>query len=192
MPEVALFPLQTVLFPAGPLPLRVFEPRYLDMVSRCLKQNEGFGTCLTRQNALAAEGATYSVGTLAHIVDWGGGEDGMLHILVCGGRRFRVLATRTQDDGLDVAEVEWLGDEPATLLPEHAYPLADLLRQILAQVPEYYRRVEAHYDDASWVGYRLAELLPLSLPQRQYFLELNDPVRRLEILRTLVDTLAEK
>lgn len=192
MPEVALFPLQTVLFPAGPLPLRIFEPRYLDMVSRCLRQNEGFGVCLTRQNASATEGATYSVGTLAHIVDWGGGEGGLLHILVCGGRRFRVLEARVQENGLDVAEIEWLDDEPATLLPEHAYPLADLLRQILTQVPEYYRRVEAHYDDASWVGYRLAELLPLSLPQRQYFLELEDPVRRLEILRTLVDSLAEK
>ena len=187
-----MFPLETVLFPDGPLPLRIFEPRYLDMVSRCLKQDQGFGVCLIQKGAEAGRVNAFTVGTLARITDWSGGEDGMLHIVVCGGDRFRVLETHSQADGLNLAEVEWLPAEPVTLLPESAYPLAELLRQILAQVPEHYRGIEPHYDDASWVGYRLAELLPLSLGQRQYFLELNDPLKRLEILQTLVESLAER
>lgn len=187
-----MFPLETVLFPEGPLPLRIFEPRYLDMVSRCLKQDQGFGVCLIQKGAEAGRVNAFTVGTLARIIDWSGGEDGMLHIVVCGGDRFRVLETHSQADGLNLAQVEWLPAEPATLLPESAYPLAELLRQILVQVPEHYRGIEPHYEDASWVGYRLAELLPLSLGQRQYFLELNDPLKRLEILQTLVESLAER
>jgi uncharacterized protein len=190
--ELALFPLNTVLFPGGPLPLRIFEPRYLDMVSRCLKQDQGFGVCLIEQGKETGRAHTHDVGTLARIADWGGGEDGMLHILALGGQRFRMRDTHTQQDGLNLAEVDWLDAEPTNLLPESAYPLAELLRQILAQVPEHYHGIEPRYDDASWVGYRLAELLPLPLAQRQYFLELNDPIQRLEILQTLVESLAER
>jgi uncharacterized protein len=190
--ELALFPLSTVLFPDGPLPLRIFEPRYLDMVSRCLKQDQGFGVCLIEQGKETGHAHTHDVGTLARIADWSGDEDGMLHILAHGGQRFRLRELHTQQDGLNVAEVEWLDAEPTTLLPESAYPLAELLRQIMAQVPEHYRGIEPRYDDASWVSYRLAELLPLPLGQRQYFLELNDPVQRLEVLRTLVESLAER
>ncbi|HET7921635.1 MAG TPA: LON peptidase substrate-binding domain-containing protein [Gammaproteobacteria bacterium] len=190
MTELALFPLNTVLFPDGPLPLRIFEPRYLDMVSRCLKQDEGFGICLIKSGEETGAAHTHATGTLARIRDWSGGEDGLLHILVHGSRRFRVRELRLQDDGLNVATVEWLATDAPTLLPESAYPLAELLRQIIAQVPEHYRGVEPRYEDANWVGYRLAELLPLSLSQRQYLLEIADPVSRLEILATLTDALA--
>ncbi|HET7395660.1 MAG TPA: LON peptidase substrate-binding domain-containing protein [Gammaproteobacteria bacterium] len=190
--ELALFPLNTVLFPDGPLPLRIFEPRYLDMVSRCLKQDQGFGVCLIEQSKETGRAHTHDVGTLARIADWSGGEDGMLHILAHGRQRFRVHELRTQQDGLNLAEVELLDAEPTTFLPETAYPLAELLRQIMTQVPEYYRGIEPRYDDASWVSYRLAELLPLPLAQRQYFLELSNPVQRLEILQTLVESLAEQ
>lgn len=190
--ELALFPLNTVLFPGGPLPLRIFEPRYLDMVSRCLKQDQGFGVCLVETGSKTGQPHTHDVGTLARIADWNGGEGGMLHILAHGGNRFRTLGMRTQPDGLMLAEVEWLSAEPTTLLPQSAYPLAELLRQILQQVPEHYRGIEPCYDDASWVGYRLAELLPLPLAQRQFFLELSNPVQRLDVLRTLVESLAER
>lgn len=192
MTQLALFPLQTVLFPGGPLPLRIFEPRYLDMISRCLKQDEGFGVCLIESGEETGKAITHRIGTLARIGDWGGDENGVLQILAHGRQRFRLLETHTQQDGLNLGEVEWLDEEPATLIPETAYPLADLLRQIMEQVPERYRGVEPRYDDASWVGYRLSELLPLALPQRQYFLELNDPLQRLQILQTLVDSLADQ
>jgi len=192
MSELALFPLNTVLFPGGPLPLRIFEPRYLDMISNCLKHDEGFGVCLIEQGLETGPARTHAVGTLARIGDWSGGEDGLLHITAIGSRRFRVLDTRIQQDGLQLADVEWLADEPAEFIPETAYPLAELLRQILEQVPEYYRNFEPRYDDATWVGYRLSELLPLPPTQRQYFLEINDSLERLQILRTLVESIADQ
>lgn len=192
MTDVALFPLQTVLFPGGRLPLRIFEPRYVDMVSACLRDDRGFGVCLIAEGSETSAARTHNVGTLAHINagDWSMGPEGLLHIVAAGGSRFRVRETRVQPDGLNVATVEMLPDEPAITLPESAESLARLLRQILEQVANRDAGGPTAFDDASWVGYRLAELLPINLLQRQYLLELSDPAKRLEILATLVESLA--
>ena len=192
MTEIPIFPLQTVLHPGGPLSLRIFEPRYLDMVSRCLKDEVGFGVCLIREGSETGPAKVHETGTLARIKDWSQGQDGLLHILAWGEGRFRIQSQRRQADGLNLGAVEWLPDEPRAEVPDARRELAELLRQILQQVEGPYLGVETHYADAGWVGYRLAELLPLSLPQRQYLLELNDPVKRLEILSTLVESLATK
>ena len=187
MPDsIALFPLNTVLFPGGPLPLRIFETRYLDMVSRCLKNNEGFGVCLIEQGGETGPARTYTVGTLARIRDWSNGPDGLLHILAAGERRFRVLRMRPQHDGLNLGEVEWLPEQPRVPLPESARSLAGMLRQLLAQLPEHYAMTAPAYDDAVWVGYRLAEILPLPLVQRQHLLELGDARLRLDLISTLI------
>jgi uncharacterized protein len=188
--DISLFPLQTVLFPGGRLPLRVFEPRYLDMVSRCLKDGEGFGVCLISEGSETGSARSQAVGTLAQIGDWSTGEDGLLNILAVGERRFRVQAVRTQHDGLIRATVDWIEAEPAQPLPESARPLAQLLRQIIEQVANRDAGAPTEFEDASWVGYRLAELLPISLKQRQYLLEMSDAGKRLEILGTLVKSLA--
>jgi Lon protease-like protein len=190
MSEIPLFPLQTVLFPGGPLPLRIFEPRYLDMVSRCLKHEQGFGVCLIAEGVETGRARTHTVGTLAHIRDWSGGPEGLLHILAVGRQRFRTLNARLQTDGLNLGEVEWLPDEASLSLPDEYAPLADLLRQILGQMQERYAQIEPAFGDASWVGYRLAETLPISLPQRQYLLEMSDASKRLEIIATLVKSLS--
>ena len=192
MEEIALFPLQTVLYPGGPLSLRIFEPRYLDMVSRCLKEEAGFGVCLIREGSETGPAKVHETGTLARIRDWSQGEDGLLHILARGEGRFRIQSQRRQADGLNLGEVEWLAEEPRADLPEARRELAELLRQILQQVEGPYAGMDTAYDDAGWVGRRLAELLPISLPQRQYLLELNDPLKRLEILKTLIESLATK
>lgn len=192
MEEIPIFPLQTVLYPGGPLSLRIFETRYLDMVSRCLKQDQGFGVCLIREGQEAGPAKVHPTGTLARIRDWSTGEDGLLNILARGERRFRIQSHRSQADGLNLGEVDWLPDEPIANLPEERSDLADLLRQIIQQVGAPYKDEDNAYGDAGWVGCRLAELIPLSLPQRQYLLELNDPVKRLEILSTLVQSLAAK
>lgn len=187
MPDsIALFPLNTVLFPGGPLPLRIFETRYLDMVSRCLRNNQGFGVCLIEQGSETGPARTYTVGTLARIRDWSNGPDDLLHILALGERRFRVLRMRPQHDGLNLGEVEWLPEEPPTPLPESARSLAEMLRQLLPQLSERYAMVTPAYDDAVWVGYRLAEILPLPLVQRQHLLELNDAHMRLDVITTLM------
>ena len=188
---ISLFPLSTVLFPGGPLPLRVFEIRYLDMVSRCLKNNQGFGVCLIEQGSETGAARTYIVGTLARIRDWSNGPDGLLHILAMGERRFRVLRMRAQHDGLNLGEIEWLPEEPSAPLPESAQPLVEVLRQGLAQLTERYAMVTPAYDDAVWVAYRLAEILPLPLVQRQHLLELNDVRLRLDIIATLLQNQSE-
>ena len=190
MEEIFLFPLQTVLYPGGPLSLRIFATRYLDMVSRCLKEERGFGVCLIREGRETGPAQVHMIGTLARIRDWSQGQDGLLNILARGERRFRIQTQRTQADGLNLAEVEWLPEEPAAPLPEARQELAEILRQIILQVGEPYADGEGAYGDAGWVGCRLAELLPLSLAQRQYLLELNDPLKRLEIIATLVQSLA--
>lgn len=190
--EIPLFPLNSVLFPGGPLPLRIFETRYLDMVSSCLKHEQGFGVCLIEQGSETGPARTYTVGTLAHIRDWSNGPDGLLNILALGSGRFRVTRVRVQHNGLNIAEVEWLPQEPSVPLPDTAGPLAEMLQQLLAQMVERYAAVLPRYQDASWVGYRLAEIMPLPVAQRQYLLEICDARLRLDIIGTLVNAQAEK
>jgi Lon protease-like protein len=192
MEEIPIFPLQTVLYPGGPLSLRIFETRYLDMVSRCLKEGQGFGVCLIREGSETGPARVHMTGTLACIRDWSSGQDGLLNILARGERRFRIQNQRIQADGLNMAGVEWLPDEPPVPLPEARQELAEILRQIILQVGGPYAGGDAAYGDSGWVGCRLAELLPLSLTQRQYLLELSDPLKRLEIISTLVQSLATK
>ena len=190
MPELALFPLNTVLFPGGALPLRIFETRYLDMVSRCLKEGRGFGVCLIREGGETRVAKFHMTGTLAEIGDWSRGEDGLLHILARGTRRFRASELRQQGDGLNLSEAELLAEEVPAALTEAQRPLAELLRQIALQLGLELQGSGTGYDDAVWVGYRLAELLPISLAQRQYLLEISDSGKRLEILATLVKSLS--
>ncbi|MGE5624594.1 MAG: LON peptidase substrate-binding domain-containing protein [Bacillota bacterium] len=190
MPEIRVFPLNTVLFPGGQLPLRIFETRYLDMVSRCLRECQGFGVCLIKEGGEAGPAKFHGVGTLAEIGDWSRGDDGLLQILARGTRRFRLTASRVQADGLNVGDLEWLSEEPPVTVPESRRPLAELLRQIMAQLPVENVATEEQYSDARWVGYRLSEFLPLGLAQRQYLLELSDPEKRLDILVTLLQSLS--
>lgn len=192
MEEIALFPLRTVLYPGGPLSLRIFETRYIDMVSRSLREERGFGVCLIKEGGETGPAEVHHTGTLARIRDWSQGEDGLLYILARGEGRFRLHAQRVQADGLNLGEVEWLLEEPAAAMPETRRELAEILRQIIQQVEGVYAELEPHYEDAGWVSNRLAELLPISLVQRQYLLEVADPLKRVEILATLVQSLASK
>jgi Lon protease-like protein len=190
--ELPLFPLHTVLFPGGRLPLRIFETRYTDMVSRSLKENIGFGVCLIGKGDEVGPATMHAVGTAASIIDWHSGQDGLLEIVVRGERRFEIRSSRRQKDGLYLGAVHFHPPEPKATVPRLRQPLAALLEKIIAEVGTDYLDDEPAYNDAHWVGYRLAELLPLAPVQRQYLLELTDPVRRLEILDPLVASLAAK
>ena len=130
--EIPLFPLNTVLFPGGPLPLRIFETRYTDMVRRCMREQSAFGVVLIRAGAEVGEVAnTAEIGTTARIVDFYQLPDRLLGITCAGEKKFRVLARRRQPDGLNVGTVEWLPEEPKLEVPgEHAH-LAALLRKVL-------------------------------------------------------------
>ena len=191
--ETPVFALNTVLYPGGPLPLRIFEPRYLDMVSDRLRRDAPFIVALIRSGREVGSGATtHSVGTLARIVDWNRQDDGLLGIVALGGRRARVLGTETRPDGLCVASACVLDDEPAAAVPAEHRRLAGLLRGLLDHLEPRYRHVTPRFEDASWVGYRLSELLPMPLEHKQHLLEIDDPLLRLDKLAEVVAILADR
>ena len=186
--EVPLFPLRTVLYPDGPLPLRIFEPRYLDLVSKCLQDSSPFGVLLIKTGSEAGPATTYDIGTLARIIDWYQGSDGLLGITAIGNERFRLLSSRRQPDGLAIGEIEIIPSETTQTLPDEYRPLANILSGVLDDLGRLYETLDKKYDDAGWVGYRFAEILPISPEQKQSCLEANDPVRRLEMMREVLDT----
>ncbi len=184
--RLPLFPLKTVLFPEGVLPLRVFEPRYMDMVTRCMREDSAFGVCLIAAGEEVGETAVpHAVGTEACIEHWDMEQAGLLTLLTRGGRRFRVLDHEVERDGLLVAEVRWL-DEPALQpVPEAQSDLLPLLQSIVTELGE--RLPPPHrFEDAAWVGARFAELLPIPLPAKQSLLELDDVLSRLEVLQAFL------
>ncbi len=186
--EIPLFPLKTVLFPGGPLPLRIFETRYLDMVGRCLKADIGFGVVATREGDRDGTGV-HQVGTLARIIDWYQFDDGLLGITALGQSKFLLRSIRQQHDGLNLGQVDFLEAEPEIELPVRYQHLLALLQSLMGELEAQYRFVEKRFGDASWIGCRLAEILPLSLDQKQMCLEISDPVRRLEVLLPVVENI---
>ncbi len=183
--SIALFPLNLVLFPDGPLPLRIFETRYIDMVRRCLRDGVGFGVALIREGREVGPAATHDVGTLAEIRDFDALADGLLGLYCEGRRRFRILERSRQADGLHLGEVEYLAPEPALAVPPRHARLARLLEEVLPQLGAPYADLQMRLDDAAWVGHRLAEILPIKLAEKQLYLELDDPIERLDLLAPL-------
>jgi Lon protease-like protein len=183
-----LFPLRTVLFPGGVLPLKVFEARYVEMTKQCLKDEQPFGVVLiTEGEEVAQKDApppTFaSIGTLARITDFDMPQLGILHVSTIGLSRFRVERHAVDAAGLVTAEVVPIAGEPARPLAPAYEPLARLLELIATRVGPENFPTERPYDDASWVGYRLAELLPLPLHIKQTMLEINDAGVRLQVLQ---------
>jgi len=188
MPELPLFPLNTVLFPGGLLPLRIFEPRYLDMVSRCMREGTDFGVVLITSGEEAGPVTEMArVGTGARVVDFSQLPDGLLGVMCRGSRRFRLMEHRVQPDGLKVGEVEWLAEPGPDALAEEHRPLALVLRRVLQELGETARHLDADFDDADWVSNRLAEFLPLERSDQQALLELVDPQERMRRLAPLIE-----
>ncbi len=179
---VPIFPLATVLYPGMRLPLKIFEPRYMEMAKACLKHDSAFGVCLIREGEeVGTPAVPETVGCLARIAEWDMETVGILKVKAQGLERFRLLRTKTTGAGLILGDIERMGAEVAAESPELAES-ADFVRKVVealgsARFAEPYR-----YDDASWVGFRLAEILPLRTPVKQKLLELTDPVARLSIL----------
>lgn len=180
--QVPLFPLKTVLFPGGVLPLRIFETRYLDMISHCLREDRGFGVVAVKAGGETGTAEVHGIGTLARIVDWYQFEDGLLGITALGETRFMLKSLEQQADGLNLGMVEFMEPEGEVALPDRYRPLLGLLESVMNEIGGHYKQLEPRFDDASWVGCRLAELLPLSLEQKQMCLEVSDPIQRLEVL----------
>ena len=184
---IALFPLHAVLFPGGPLPLRIFETRYTDMVRRCMREQQPFGVVLIQDGDEAGEVATTAtVGCTARIVDFHTLHDGLLGISCVGVRKFNVQRVWRAGDGLNMGEVAWLPVEPELSVPADCVRLATTVRRALEELSDHYENVERKFDDAAWIGARLAELLPIELADKQALLELDDPIERLRTLLTVV------
>jgi len=185
--QLPLFPLHTVLLPGGPLQLQVFEPRYLDMVGRCMRAGEPFGVVRILAGSEAGTASDIAAtGTSARIIDFHSLSNGLLGLLCLGERVFHLQSHHGQSDGLILGQVNWLprrATEPVT--PQYAH-LVTALREVLPKLPPAYAHIPRNFDDAEWVSYRLLELLPLTAAQRQHSLENHDPLQRLEWLAPLM------
>jgi uncharacterized protein len=180
---IPIFPLGTVLFPGALLPLRIFEVRYMDMAKKCLKENGAFGVCLIREGQeVGAPAVPEPVGCLARIADCDMQELGILKVRAEGLERFRIVSSETTKQGLVMGVVERL---PLGENPQDSPALADcaeFLRKVIAGIGAGRFLEPLRFEDAAWVSFRLAEILPLKNEAKQKLLELDDAAVRLSVL----------
>lgn len=188
LPRSSLFPLKTVLFPGGLLALKIFEARYLDMVSECLREGRPFGVVALRSGNEAGDGAQVvfeEVGTLAHLIEVDSEQPGILQIRCRGGQRFALHAAQCQADGLWTAAIDPLADdEPAAPAPAMAATvraLEDALATLQARGPVPFLP-PYRFDDAGWVANRWCEILPLTLAAKHKLMALPDAQVRLQLV----------
>lgn len=201
--QLPLFPLQTVLFPGGVLPLRIFEVRYLDLIQRCQKEGAPFGVvCLTQGSEVRQAPATgdtaaaelfHPIGTLAHIELYERPQPGLMLIRCRGGRRFRLLRSEQMKHGLWTGEAEYLADDPVVPVPPDLVPvrvgLQRLLQHMQAQAQpgdELPIQPPLQWDDCGWVAHRWCDILPVSPQLKQQFLAVDNPLIRLELVGDLL------
>lgn len=190
-----LFPLRTVLFDGGQLPLRIFELRYVDMISRCMKSDSGFGVVLIRSGAEVRGGGdddepdVFRTGTEALIEDFNPLSDGTLGIVARGGRKLRVIETLAQSDGLLIGQIQFLPEEPQIAVDERFDNLVEILKELIRHPMIEKMGLEFDFADARSVGWRLAELLPIEPEIKQSLLQMQLPRERLIELVRIVNKL---
>lgn len=190
--NVPLFPLNSLVLPKGRIPLQLFEPRYLDMLTRCMKEDRGFVVVLLRDGAETSKRAGfYDIGTYVRIVDFQQLENGLLGITVEGDCKVTVVRSWQQGDGLNVGDVECLLDEAENDVPECYHELPAVLRALFRHPVVQDLKMQVDYDDARHVGWRLTELLPLDKQEKQRLAELQDPLERLDRLQQLLEALEQ-
>ncbi|MGV3626077.1 MAG: LON peptidase substrate-binding domain-containing protein [Betaproteobacteria bacterium] len=182
---IPLFPLGTVLFPGGLLPLKVFEQRYVDMTKACLRDNTPFGVCLIREgHEVGQPAAPHAIGCLAHIAQWDVPHPNLFAVLARGSTRFRVLDTTVAGNGLIAARIETLPEPAQADSMDRA--CQEVLRLAIERAGVESVPGPVQLDDPLWVSYRLAEILPISSPDKQALLEITDTTTRLARLRALL------
>ena len=179
MAEIPLFPLKTVLLPGNTLGLKIFETRYLDMIATCMRENSLFGVVLIHKgDETLVDADIYSVGTTASINDWEHRADGLLGITALGTRRFEILSTRTQPDGLTLADIKILEEVTTAEMPEQFHYMLELLNHVSAQEG----RIRAENQGFCEILYQLIYLLPIETTLKQRLLEIPDCLDRAVIL----------
>ncbi len=185
--ELPLFPLGTVLFPGGLLPLKVFEQRYVDMTKACLRDGTPFGVCLIREGQEIGQPATpQSVGCLATIEQWDVPHPNLFALLARGGQRFRILDTTVNRSGLIIGRIELLPEPAATTEMDPA--CEEVLRLAIKRAGDGSVPGPIQLDNPLWVSYRLAEILPITPQEKQTLLEMDDTDARMVQLRELLLT----
>jgi Lon protease-like protein len=196
MISLPLFPLSTVLFPGGVLPLQIFEVRYLDMITRCLTEDTPFGVVLLTHGhevrSPTAHERFMECGTLATVQDTAASTPGLLQVVCRGGSRFELISTEHRPNGLWVAQADLIADDHEVRIPSELQGAADALERVLASlhdVPQNRWPVQPPFqlDDCGWVANRWCELLPLPNQQKYNMLTLDNPVIRLELLHDVLD-----
>ena len=179
--EQFIFPLGAVLFPGGVLPLKIFEQRYIEMTKVCLRDTRPFGVCLIREGReVGTPAVPYSVGCLAAIEEWEMPQVNMFHLVARGTERFRLIDTRVASNGLMSGTIERIAPDAPTTVDAAC---RDVLKVVIERVGTEHFPEPVALDDASWVSYRLAEMLPLEAAEKQALLELTDAGERLKRLR---------
>lgn len=173
-----------MLFPGGALPLRIFEPRYLDMVKECMRNEHGFGIVLIKNGSESGSIAqVHKTGTLCRIGDWKTLSDGFLGITAYAESKIHIESTHVEANQLVVGQIEILEEDPDLALPEEFESMQILLQRIITEVGEPYSSLPASHEYAGWIGARLVELLPLQLSIKQRLLEIDDHIVRLHHLK---------
>jgi len=185
--QIPIFPLGTVLYPDGMLPLRIFEQRYLEMAKGCIRDNSVFGVCRIREGLeVGTPAVPYDTGCTARIAEWDMPHLGVFHLVVQGEAVFRIQEQWITKSGLIQAHVQLQpAQQPEALSAEFA-ALAELLGKIMAKLGASRFPRPARLDDAAWVAYRLAELLPLELDTKQRLLESRNPVEGLREVKAFL------
>ncbi len=188
METIPLFPLNLVLFPGASLPLRIFEPRYTDLVSECLRNDSGFGVCYIKEGAEVGGGAQcHKIGTYARIVDWNRLEDGLLGITVEAERRFKVEKFSERANKLLQGDIQWLEENENCEMGHQYLALQELMSRVLDHYEISYEDQAQRLEDPTWLGYRLAEFLPLDPRAKQALLEINNSKERLGHLQQVLE-----
>jgi hypothetical protein len=181
--RLPLFPLNTVVFPGGRLPLKVFEQRYLDMIKQAIADNTPFGICAIREGTETGTPAVpYPIGTCVRVTDWDMPQPGILHIETQAQERFVIRSVHTEPSGLLIGAVEGVSSESAAAIPDELELAVEILRHIIDEYGDVHFPLPHDLGNAAWVSHRLSEVLPLKLSIKQNLLEMNDSVMRLRIL----------
>lgn len=194
--SIPLFPLSTVLYPEGVLPLQIFEVRYLDMIHKCIADGTPFGVVMLLKGREVRTPETLEkfsdAGTLATVSTSHAPSPGLIQVVCRGGARFKVLSSQRRANGLWVGEVELLPADLPVRIPSELRGAADALERVLESlndVPEERWPVKLPFrlDDCGWVSNRWCELLPLPPSQKHGMLMLDNPLIRLELMHDLLD-----
>lgn len=188
--KIPLFPLGTVLFPGGVLPLRIFEPRYLTMIGNCMREGIGFGVVLITEGRESGEAAQFHpVGTLARIEDFDQLEDGHLGVTCRGDHRFRVLSSQVQEDQLITAAIEPLQENEIPSLPDEYQKMQAFLRELYQRedLKTWAETIQPDWNNGHWLACRLIEVLPLANQGRQALLEMESGDRLANLARVMND-----